>query len=114
MERFEKICDAYYELLQRDNAKDILINEIIGRTNLDNAEMSTSASGAVAGDVVFFGTTSNLNSAHSAVLTGSSTGEPIATRIMISKWGSNGVFSHRASQMPDSYDISTVTIWHRQ
>lgn len=32
---------------------------------------------------------------------------------LISKWGSTGVFRHRATQVPSSYDTNTISIWHR-
>lgn len=73
-----------------------------------SGNLNTSAASAIPGDIVLYGSIS-----HSAVLEGSISGEPIATRTLISKWGSTGVFRHRATQVPSSYDTNTISMWHR-
>lgn len=65
------------------------------------------------GDIIFYGTTSNLSSAHSARVTDSASNVPIATRKVKSKWGAYGVFSHSVSRVPKDYSVSTITAWHR-
>lgn len=71
---------------------------------------TTSSSGLAAanGDRVYY-----ASNTHSAILSSSATGEPIATRTVKSKWGSLGVFSHTVSNVPSSYDTSSVSCWHR-
>ena len=71
---------------------------------------SISAS-AVYGDKVFYGTTLNENNAHSAILYSSSSGVPLAGRVVRSKWGYAGVFEHTINNVPSGYDTSVVTVW---
>lgn len=72
---------------------------------------STSSISAVLGDRVFYGTTSNPT--HSALINSSATGVPLATRIVKSKWGASGVFSHTVLNVPSGYDCNNVSVWRR-
>lgn len=61
------------------------------------------------GDRVFWGT--NSSPIHSAILHSSSSGVPLATRIVYSKWGPLGVFKHQVSVSP--YNTNSISVWHR-
>lgn len=73
--------------------------------------LNYSSSSAKSGDIVFYGATNNLSTAHSAILVSGSTGAPLSSRMVYSKWGQAGVFSHVASNVPSVYNTSTVTVW---
>lgn len=72
---------------------------------------STSSLSAVPGDRVIYG--SLYGPSHSAMITSSVTGAPLATRTVKSKWGKAGVFSHSVCNVPSVYDTSDVSAWHR-
>lgn len=78
-------------------------------TRVMSGNISTSSASVMPGDIVVYGGMS-----HSAIVVGSASGEPIATRTLISKWGAYGVFMHRASQVPTGdYDTSEISVWRR-
>ena len=64
------------------------------------------------GDVIFYGYTTNLNTAHSAICVDSSiTGNAIEYLDCISKWGSLGVFLHDMGSVPAEYNTSAISAW---
>lgn len=71
--------------------------------------INNSSINASSGDRVFWGT--NSSPIHSAILHSSSSGVPLATRIVYSKWGQLGVFKHQVATSP--YSTSNVSVWHR-
>jgi hypothetical protein len=60
------------------------------------------------GDRVIWGSATGPE--HSAVLKSPATGEPIATRIVYSKWGQCGVFRHQVATSPYKKNVS---VWSR-
>ncbi len=80
-------------------------------TKVFSGTTSTSSINAAKGDIVFYGSTSDLSSTHSAILTSSASGSPMATRTAKSKWGICGVFSHTITNVPSAYDRSIITAW---
>jgi len=77
-------------------------------TRVMNGNVNTNATSVVPGDIVVY-----TGRSHSAILTGSVSGEPIATRTLISKWGISGVFIHRTTQVPSDYPTDSLSVWHR-
>ncbi len=80
-------------------------------TKVFTGSLSTSSINVSAGDRVVYGSASSPT--HSAVMASATSGAPLATRTVNSKWGSLGVFSHTVSNVPSAYDTSSLTAWTR-
>lgn len=64
------------------------------------------------GNIIFYGSTSKLSTAHSAICTDTSiTAEAVKGLKCVSKWGSYGIFSHDLDDVPAGYDTSTISAW---
>lgn len=55
----------------------------------------------------------NLGSAHSAIITDAASSSTLGARSAISKWGQNGVFRHKVSNVPAGYDVIHISAWKR-
>ncbi len=70
---------------------------------------SINTSGISVNDRVYY-----ANKTHTAFfIDNPSSGAPLGTLLVKSKWGQAGVFEHAVSNVPAGYDDSTLTIWHR-
>lgn len=74
------------------------------------SSLSSASYDVALGDKVFYGT--NFNPTHSAIVSSSISGMPLANRMVKSKWGSLGVFKHEVTNVPPEYDIANVSAWH--
>lgn len=64
------------------------------------------------GDIIFYGNTSNLETAHSAICIETTvTTDTVKNLACVSKWGTYSVFVHDLAEVPAGYDTSTVSAW---
>ena len=81
-------------------------------TQVLNGTIGSSGVSVKTGDVIFYGSCSDLKSAHSAKMISNGTGVPIANTYVYSKWGACGVYKHIAVNVPEAYDTSIISAWH--
>ncbi len=74
------------------------------------AGISTTSLNAALGDKVLYGT--EASPIHSAVIVNNTSGAPLATRIVDSKWGLSGLFRHTVTNVPPLYELDNVSAWH--
>lgn len=64
------------------------------------------------GDIIFYGSTDNLDSTHSAICIDTTiTDGALRSLHCISKWGVNGIFDHYLGNVPSDYDTTTISVW---
>ena len=75
--------------------------------------LSMGSSNVPSGAKVFYGQTTNLSMAHSAIINNTASSGTLGGRWALSKWGQNGVFRHKVSNVPSSYDVIHISAWKR-
>lgn len=109
-------CHSYAWYSQSTNNKYWIDNPSVYMTDGSYKKVmsgiNSSSIDVVSGNKLIYGSSSAPT--HSAIVTSSATGAPLATRTVKSKWGSLGVFSHGVTNVPSAYDTSNVSAWRRK